>query len=66
MGLILEHHAMSALITISEFQKIFRVSRSTVCRLIKRGEIGCVHVGRAVRIPSEDVDAFMQRLHSVG
>jgi len=29
-----------------------------------RGEIGRVHIGRAVRIPSEDVDAFIQKIRS--
>jgi len=57
---------MSTLISISEVQQMLKVSRSTVIRLIERGEIRCVHIGRAVRIPSEDVDAFVQRLRLVG
>jgi excisionase family DNA binding protein len=56
---------MTALISISDVQRLLNVSRATVNRLIARGEIGCVHIGRAVRIPSEDVDAFMQRLRPV-
>lgn len=57
---------MTALVSISEVQRQLNVSRSTVNRLIERGEIGSVHIGRAVRIPSEDVDAFVRRLQSAG
>jgi excisionase family DNA binding protein len=55
---------MSALISIAEFQEMVSVSRSTVLRLIERGEIRCVHIGRAVRIPSEDVASFIARLQA--
>ena len=55
---------MNTLISIFEFQQMLNISRSTVYRLIERGEIGCVRIGRAVRIPSEDVDAFIQRLRA--
>jgi excisionase family DNA binding protein len=56
---------MTALISISEIQQMLKVSRSTVYRLINRGEIGCVHIGRIVRIPASDVDAYLQRLRHV-
>jgi excisionase family DNA binding protein len=55
---------MNALIPISEVQRVLNVSRSTVYRLLERRELDCVHIGRAVRIPSEDVKAFLQRLRS--
>jgi excisionase family DNA binding protein len=57
---------MYTLISISEVQRLLNVSRATVNRLFDRGELRRVHIGRAVRIPSEDVEAFMQRLHSDG
>jgi excisionase family DNA binding protein len=55
---------MGALISISEFQQLVNVSRSTVYRLIEKGEIGCVHIGRSVRIPVEDVSAFLKRVRA--
>lgn len=55
---------MGTLISISEVQRLLNVSRSTVVRLIDRGEIRCTHIGRAVRIPSEEVEAFVQRLRA--
>lgn len=53
---------MTSLISISEFQQILNVSRSTIYRLIERGEVRRVHVGRSVRIPAEDVAAFLERV----
>ena len=53
---------MPTLISISEFQQMLGISRSTVYRLIERGEIGRVRIGRAVRIPCDDVHTYMRRL----
>ena len=55
---------MNTLISISEVQSLLNVSRATVNRLIDRGELSRVHIGRAVRISSEDVIAFVQRLRA--
>jgi excisionase family DNA binding protein len=55
---------MTVLISISDVQQILHMSRSTVNRLLKRGEFRRVQIGRAVRIPTEDVEAFVQRLQS--
>jgi excisionase family DNA binding protein len=57
---------MSTLLSISDVQRLLNVSRSTVYRLIERGELGCVHIGRAVRIPAEGVEEFMQRIGLAG
>lgn len=53
---------MNSLISIAEFQHVLHVSRSTIYRLIQRGEVRRVHVGRSVRIPAEDVAAFLERI----
>jgi excisionase family DNA binding protein len=55
---------MNTLISISEVQRLLNVSRATVNRLFARGELRRVHIGRAVRIPSEDVVAFLHRVRS--
>lgn len=57
---------MNTLISIDEVQRTLNVSRATVNRLLDRGELRRIHIGRAVRIPSEDVDAFVRRLQSAG
>jgi excisionase family DNA binding protein len=55
---------MKVLITISEFRESYGVSRSTVYRLEKGGNIGFVHVGRAVRIPLADAEKWFASLLS--
>jgi len=55
---------MNTLISISEVQRLLNVSRSRVNRLLERGELRRVHIGRAVRIPSEEVEALVQRLRT--
>jgi excisionase family DNA binding protein len=55
---------MISLISISEVQRLLNVSRATVNRLMNRGELRRFHIGRAVRIPAEDVEALIQRLRS--
>lgn len=53
---------MSALLTISDFKKIYGVSRSTVYRLKDRGEIHFVHIGSAVRIRRDEAEAWCASL----
>lgn len=55
---------MPTLISISEFQQMLGISRSTVYRLMEQGEVGRVRIGRAVRIPRDDVDTYLQRLRA--
>lgn len=53
---------MSALISIAELQDMCRISRSTVYRLIERGEIESVHIGRAVRLRRDSVENWVNAL----
>jgi excisionase family DNA binding protein len=53
---------VAQLITISEFQQRYSVSRSTVYRLEKSGLISFVHVGRAVRIRQDDAERWFTSL----
>lgn len=50
------------LMTISQFQQEYEVSRSTVYRLRDRKLITFVRIGRAVRIPTADAKAWFQSL----
>jgi excisionase family DNA binding protein len=47
--------AASQLLTIKEFSKEFRVSRSTVYRLINTGELTACKIGRGTRLRRDDV-----------
>lgn len=53
---------MPTLMTISQFQHNFGVSRSTVYRLRDRNLICFVHIGRSVRIRTEDANNWYQSL----
>jgi excisionase family DNA binding protein len=48
--------------TISQFQKQFGVSRSTVYRLRDRHALPFVYIGRSVRIRTEDAENWFQSL----
>jgi excisionase family DNA binding protein len=52
---------MTNLISIAEAQERLSLSRSTITRMLDRGEIRRLNFGRAVRIPAEDIDALVQR-----
>jgi excisionase family DNA binding protein len=49
---------MKALISIAECEEMLGISRSTVYRLVERGQLTFVHIGRAVRIRRDEVEAF--------
>lgn len=55
---------MSELISIRDFQQIYRLSRSTVYRLHQSGHIPFVKVGRAVRIPKSAAEEWARSLQS--
>ena len=59
MNIVMEQQ-MSPLLSIAECQQLLGVSRSTIYRLIERQAISCVHIGRAVRIPSGDLKKFVE------
>jgi excisionase family DNA binding protein len=46
------------LLTIAEFARLYSVSIPTIYRLVGRGELRLVKIGRASRIPREDAEAW--------
>lgn len=50
------------LLTIPQVAVALSLGRSTVYELVQRGELPVVHIGRAVRIRSEDLTRFTQEL----
>lgn len=50
------------LVTIKTASRLLSVSRTKVYDLIDKGELRTVHIGVAVRIPLDEVDALIARL----
>jgi excisionase family DNA binding protein len=51
-------------LTVAEVAELMRLSRMTVYRLVNRGELPAVRVGRSFRVPQDALDAYL-REHSV-
>jgi excisionase family DNA binding protein len=52
------------LLTVNEVADLLRVSRMTVYRLIKEGQLAAIRVGRSYRLREDDVDEYLrQRYH---
>lgn len=51
---------------ISDVAEILHVAPKTVYRLIGRGELRAVHVGRAVRVLKSDLVAYLRGGDTVG
>jgi excisionase family DNA binding protein len=52
------------LLTVNEVADLLRVSRMTVYRLIKEGQLAALRVGRNYRLREDDVDEYLrQRYH---
>ncbi len=48
------------LLTVQQAAALLRISRSGLYRLMQRGELPSVHLGRAVRLRASDVQAFIR------
>jgi excisionase family DNA binding protein len=46
-------------LTVNEVADLLRVSKMTVYRLIKTGEMSAFRVGRGYRLREEDVDSYL-------
>jgi excisionase family DNA binding protein len=46
-------------LTVAEVAETMRVSKMTVYRLTRSGELPAVRVGRSYRVPQEALDAFL-------
>ena len=49
----------AALMTLDEFIRATRLGRTTAYRLVKRGEIPSLRVGRALRIPTAALESWI-------
>jgi excisionase family DNA binding protein len=46
--------------TVGEVAELLRVSRMTVYRLIKQGELPAIRVGRGYRVRESDIDEYLR------
>lgn len=50
---------VSGFLTVKEVQEALRVSRPTVDKLIRRGDLISIRVGRSIRVPAASLEAFI-------
>ena len=50
---------------MNEVADLLRVSRMTVYRLIKEGDIAALRVGRSYRLREDDVDDYLSERYTV-
>lgn len=46
-------------LTVSEVAEILRVGRNLVYRMVERGEIPAIRVGRKIRVPKTALDRYL-------
>jgi excisionase family DNA binding protein len=51
---------ISRLLTVAEVANVIRVSRMTVYRLIRRGQLKAIRVGRNYRVREDDLNAYLE------
>jgi len=52
-------HDLGTILTISEVSELLRVHRSTIYRLVKRGEFPGFKIGDSWRVSSDALDAWL-------
>lgn len=50
---------ISRLLTVAEVATVMRVSRMTVYRLIRRGQLKAIRVGRNYRVREDDLGSYL-------
>ena len=51
-------------VTVSEVAQLMRVSKMTVYRLIKQGDLPAVRVGRGYRMREEDIHRYLDERYT--
>ncbi|MGH2758050.1 MAG: helix-turn-helix domain-containing protein [Actinomycetota bacterium] len=52
--------SISRLLTVAEVATLMRVSRMTVYRLIRRGQLKAIRVGRNYRVRENDLSEYLE------
>jgi excisionase family DNA binding protein len=58
-----EHLAQVRFLTVAEVARTMHVSKMTVYRLVHRGELPAVRVGRSFRVPRRAVEDFLSNAY---
>ena len=56
-----ENTQAPALITVPEAARRLAIGRTLTYELIAANELPCVRIGRAIRVPAEAIEAFVER-----
>lgn len=51
---------ITRLLTVAEVANVMRVSRMTVYRLIRRGQLKAIRVGRNYRVREDDLNEYLE------
>jgi len=51
---------ITRLLTVAEVASVMRVSRMTVYRLIRRGQLKAIRVGRNYRVREDDLNSYLE------
>jgi excisionase family DNA binding protein len=51
---------IARLLTVAEVATVMRVSRMTVYRLIRRGQLKAIRVGRNYRVREDDLNEYLE------
>jgi len=54
------------LLTVADAARLLGIGRTTTYELIAAGELDVVHIGRSARVPTTEIDAFVERLRERG
>ena len=49
------------LVTVAEAARVLAVGRTTLYELIGSGQLATVHIGRAVRVPMDELRSFVSK-----
>ncbi len=60
------HRPGSSWLTVPEVAAELRVSRMTVYRLIKGGDLPSIRIGRNIRVPENALDTFVREAWNSG
>lgn len=52
---------MTKMLTIQEVQERLNISKSLAYKLIRLGEISSIRIGRALRVPQDALDQWIER-----
>ena len=52
------------LLTVNEVADLLRVSRMTVYRLIREGDMAALRVGRSYRLREDDVNSYLSQRYT--